>query len=105
MKLYKRFLVQAPKVLDDSYVSAAFDGVSAGLSIHDGEHTVALNFCVEEASGKLALNQTLLGLELAIAFLRKELDGGQNWTQLPRRLLSAVLSQRRTSSGCSPSDR
>jgi hypothetical protein len=72
MKLYKAFLVRTPTFLSDSYVSAAVDPESktAGLSIHDGEHSICLRYSFAE--NKAELQQTLSGLKAAIAFIERE---------------------------------
>ena len=69
MKVFKRFFIKNPERLDDSYVSAATDGHTLGLSIHDGANTIALNFNLE--TDREMAQQTLEGLELVIQFLRK----------------------------------
>lgn len=99
MRVFKRFLVQVPKVLDDSYVSAAVDGPAVGLSIHDGKNTLSFNFNTDDELDRAALAHVVAGLEAAIGFIKKT-HGGGTVAGLTNRLLSAVLSQRKTPTDC-----
>jgi len=72
MKVFKQFLVKGEGVLNDSYVSAATDGNTLGLSLHDGEDCVLFSFTLSDEQGTRSAMQTLLGIEKAIAFLRQE---------------------------------
>lgn len=108
MKLLKRFMVQNPKVLDDSYVTAAVDEEHAGFSIHDGKATIAFRFNLGDELDAIAFGQVLESLNLAIRFLRQETGRKtvrQRAVGLLTRGLSAVLPQRKTPSDCPPRGR
>ena len=70
MKVHKMFLVRSPEVLDDSYASVAVSEEAAGLSIHDGSHSVCFRFDLMDENDKIKLTHVILGLERAVELLR-----------------------------------